>query len=175
MSYAPSWVSQQLSQLEAEAGVPLLEPVGRRVRLTEQAEILVAHTEAVLLRPPLYLAVPRSAAGPWAGLRRLAGHPWVREPASAATPVSNPTYGFETTDPLLHLRLVEEGLAAVFLPGLVLDGPPETGGLRALAARRRVLTVVRRGRGGHPAMVACRDALRRAAAPRTDRSGEDRP
>ncbi|MFF8842126.1 LysR substrate-binding domain-containing protein [Streptomyces sp. NPDC015127] len=50
LSYSPSSVSQQLSQLEAEAGVPLLEPVGRRVRLTEQAEILVAHTEAVLER-----------------------------------------------------------------------------------------------------------------------------
>jgi DNA-binding transcriptional LysR family regulator len=50
LSYAPSSVSQQLSQLEAEVGVRLLEPVGRRVRLTEQAEILVAHTEAVLER-----------------------------------------------------------------------------------------------------------------------------
>ncbi|WP_316752544.1 LysR substrate-binding domain-containing protein [Streptomyces herbicida] len=50
LSYSPSSVSQQLSQLEAEAGVPLLEPVGRRVRLTEQAEILVSHTEAVLER-----------------------------------------------------------------------------------------------------------------------------
>ncbi|MFJ3307511.1 LysR substrate-binding domain-containing protein [Streptomyces sp. NPDC086549] len=50
LSYSPSSVSQQLSQLETEVGVPLLEPVGRRVRLTEQAEILVAHTEAVLER-----------------------------------------------------------------------------------------------------------------------------
>ncbi|MCX5387096.1 LysR substrate-binding domain-containing protein [Streptomyces sp. NBC_00083] len=50
LSYAPSSVSQQLSQLEAEVGVPLLERVGRRVRLTEQAEILVGHTEAVLER-----------------------------------------------------------------------------------------------------------------------------
>ncbi|MFI9025534.1 LysR family transcriptional regulator [Streptomyces sp. NPDC053560] len=50
LSYAPSSVSQQLAQLEAEVGVRLLEPVGRRVRLTEQAEILVAHTEAVLER-----------------------------------------------------------------------------------------------------------------------------
>lgn len=30
--------------------MPLLVPVGRRVRLTPQAEILVAHTEAVLGR-----------------------------------------------------------------------------------------------------------------------------
>ncbi|MFI9203050.1 LysR family transcriptional regulator [Streptomyces sp. NPDC053048] len=50
LSYSPSSVSQQLSQLEAQAGVPLLEPVGRRVRLTPQAEILVGHTEAVLER-----------------------------------------------------------------------------------------------------------------------------
>ncbi|MEU1372205.1 LysR substrate-binding domain-containing protein [Streptomyces triculaminicus] len=48
LSYSPSSVSQQLSQLEAQVGLPLLEPVGRRVRLTPQAEILVAHTEAVL-------------------------------------------------------------------------------------------------------------------------------
>ncbi|MEV5840806.1 LysR family transcriptional regulator [Streptomyces sp. NPDC051985] len=281
LSYAPSSVSQQLSQLEAEVGVPLLEPVGRRVRLTEQAEILVAHTEAVLERleraeadiatslteltgtlrvatfqtaalalvpaalrllqeahphlrvhvthrepekslpalqardfdlvlaeeypgsphprpadlayeplldDPLYLAVPRSprsAAAPRAELRRLAGHPWVMEPEGTparrwATGVCRdagfePDVRFETTDLLLHLRLVEEGLAAAFLPGLVRSGPPETVGLRELAARRRVLTVVRRGRGGHPAVVACRDALRRAAASRTDRSGEDRP
>ncbi|MGK5555940.1 LysR substrate-binding domain-containing protein [Actinomadura kijaniata] len=50
LSYSPSAVSQQLSVLEREVGVPLLEPSGRRVRLTPQAEILVAHTEAVLER-----------------------------------------------------------------------------------------------------------------------------
>jgi len=50
LSYSPSTISQQLSLLESEAGVPLLEPIGRRVRLTPQAEILVAHTEALLER-----------------------------------------------------------------------------------------------------------------------------
>lgn len=50
LSYSPSTISQQLSLLESEAGIPLLEHVGRRVRLTAQAEILVAHTEAVLER-----------------------------------------------------------------------------------------------------------------------------
>jgi DNA-binding transcriptional LysR family regulator len=50
LSYSPSAVSQQLSQLEAETGVRLLERVGRGVRLTEQARVLVAHTEAVLER-----------------------------------------------------------------------------------------------------------------------------
>ncbi|MGI5490433.1 LysR family transcriptional regulator [Microtetraspora malaysiensis] len=50
LSYSPSSVSQQLSLLEVEVGVPLLERVGRRVRLTPQAEILVTHTEAILER-----------------------------------------------------------------------------------------------------------------------------
>jgi DNA-binding transcriptional LysR family regulator len=48
LSYSPSTISQQLSLLETEAGVPLLEPVGRRVRLTPQAEILVRHADIVL-------------------------------------------------------------------------------------------------------------------------------
>jgi DNA-binding transcriptional LysR family regulator len=50
LSYSPSAVSQQLSQLEAETGAVLLEPAGRGVRLTAQARILVAHTEAILER-----------------------------------------------------------------------------------------------------------------------------
>ncbi|HVL63340.1 MAG TPA: LysR family transcriptional regulator [Microbacterium sp.] len=50
LSYSPSSVSQQLSQLEREAGVPLLVQAGRRVQLTPQAELLVAHARAVLDR-----------------------------------------------------------------------------------------------------------------------------
>src|SRR3984885_15603010 len=50
LSYSPSAVSQQLSQLEAETGVTLLEPAGRGVRLTAQARVLVAHGEAVFER-----------------------------------------------------------------------------------------------------------------------------
>jgi DNA-binding transcriptional LysR family regulator len=50
LSYSPSAISQQLSQLETETGVSLLEPAGRGVRLTPQARILVEHTEAILER-----------------------------------------------------------------------------------------------------------------------------
>lgn len=50
LSYSTSAVSQQLQQLEAEAGVPLLEPAGRGVRLTPQALILVRHAEDILSR-----------------------------------------------------------------------------------------------------------------------------
>lgn len=48
MNYTPSAVSQQLSILEREAGVPLLERTGRRVRLTAAAHALVDHAEQVL-------------------------------------------------------------------------------------------------------------------------------
>lgn len=50
LGYSSSAVSQQLSLLEKEAGAPLLERVGRGVRLTPQALILVGHAEAVLNR-----------------------------------------------------------------------------------------------------------------------------
>lgn len=281
LSYAPSSVSQQLSQLETEVGVPLLEPVGRRVRLTEQAEILVAHTEAVLERleraeadiaaslsdltgtlriasfqtaalalvptalgllrdqhphlrvhvthmeperalpalqardfdlvlaeeypgnpnprpaeleqedlldDPLHLALPTpggtgEADGPTAALRSLADHPWVMEPEGTAArhwavtlcrdAGFEPDVRFETTDLLLHLRLVEQKHAAAFLPGLVWTGQSPTVTLRPLPRgqrTRRIFTVVRRGRGRHPAVLACRKALLRAVGLRSDRA-----
>jgi DNA-binding transcriptional LysR family regulator len=48
VGYSPSAVSQSLAQLEREAGVPLLERDGRRVRLTSAARSLVARTDRVL-------------------------------------------------------------------------------------------------------------------------------
>ena len=48
LSYSPSAVSQQLATLERETGVRLLEPAGRRVRLTAQAVVLVQHAEVLL-------------------------------------------------------------------------------------------------------------------------------
>src|SRR5215469_1458046 len=48
LSYSPSAVSQQLTALEKETGVRLLEPAGRRVRLTAQASLLVTHAEVLL-------------------------------------------------------------------------------------------------------------------------------
>jgi DNA-binding transcriptional LysR family regulator len=48
VSYSPSAVSQQLAVLEKEIGTALLEPDGRGVRLTPQAEILVRYTSTIL-------------------------------------------------------------------------------------------------------------------------------
>lgn len=47
-TYTPSAVSQQLSALEREAGVPLLERSGRRVTLTAAGRVVVQHGESVL-------------------------------------------------------------------------------------------------------------------------------
>ncbi|MEE2815574.1 MAG: LysR family transcriptional regulator [Actinomycetota bacterium] len=48
LSYSPSTVSQQLAALEKEAGVSLLEPDGRRVRLTPQGRMLAEHAARAL-------------------------------------------------------------------------------------------------------------------------------
>jgi DNA-binding transcriptional LysR family regulator len=47
-TYTPSAVSQQLSALEREAGLPLLERTGRGVSLTPAGRVLVQHAETVL-------------------------------------------------------------------------------------------------------------------------------
>lgn len=47
-TYTASAVSQQLSALEREAGVPLLERTGRRVVLSAAGRVLVQHGETVL-------------------------------------------------------------------------------------------------------------------------------
>ncbi|MDR2997758.1 MAG: LysR family transcriptional regulator [Microbacterium sp.] len=48
LAYSPSTVSQQLSLLEREAGVALLEPDGRRVRLTPAGRMLAEHAARAL-------------------------------------------------------------------------------------------------------------------------------
>jgi DNA-binding transcriptional LysR family regulator len=72
LSYSQSAVSQQLSLLEAEAGVPLLQKAGRRVQLTPQAQVLVEHTTALLERLELAESELTASAGRIGGRIRLA-------------------------------------------------------------------------------------------------------
>src|ERR1700722_5443550 len=72
LSYSPSAISQQLSQLAQETGVTLLEPAGRGVRLTTQARILVVHTEAILERLEEAEAELRGSATEVRGTLRVA-------------------------------------------------------------------------------------------------------
>src|ERR671936_648358 len=49
LSFTPSAVSQQLSALERDLGVELLERRGRSVQLTPAAQLLVERTERILV------------------------------------------------------------------------------------------------------------------------------
>ena len=72
LSYSPSTVSQQLKVLEREAGTPLFEPAGRRVRLTDAALVLAGHAQRLLAgaeRAEADLAA--AAAGAVAGVVRV--------------------------------------------------------------------------------------------------------
>jgi DNA-binding transcriptional LysR family regulator len=48
LSFTPSAISQQLKALAEEVGVPLTEPAGRGLRLTDAGHVLVAEAEGVL-------------------------------------------------------------------------------------------------------------------------------
>ena len=73
LRFTPSAVSQQLAQLEREAGVPLLERSGRSVRLTDAALVLAGHAAALLERAAVAEAELAAAAGTVAGRARIAG------------------------------------------------------------------------------------------------------
>ena len=72
LGYSPSTISHQLDVLEREAGVPLLEPIGRRVQLTAEALLLVEHAEAVLERLERAEADLAAARGEATGTLHLA-------------------------------------------------------------------------------------------------------
>jgi len=265
LAYTPSAISQQLSVLETEAGVPLLERAGRRVRLTPAAERLVEHTEAILERleqaqadldasaasisgtvriaafhttahavipaalsvlaqahpalraevterepetslpgliahefdlaileeypghpqhrrpeldyrplatDPMRLAQP--AATPPRSLAELGDHPWIMEPLGTtarhwATAVCRaagfePDVRYQSTDLLLHLRLVRTGHAVAILPALLSASPADTDPAIHLSdlpgsPARRIYAATRRGASQQPALAAVREAL----------------
>ncbi|MEU6314381.1 LysR substrate-binding domain-containing protein [Streptomyces sp. NPDC047014] len=75
LAFSPSAVSQQLGVLEREAGLPLLERTGRRVRLTPAGQNLVLHAEAVLERLERADADLAEARGGLAGALRIGAFP----------------------------------------------------------------------------------------------------
>lgn len=75
LAFSPSAVSQQLAVLEREAGLPLLERTGRRVRLTPAGETLVRHADAVLERLERAGADLAQARGGLAGALRVGAFP----------------------------------------------------------------------------------------------------
>ncbi len=263
LAYTHSAVSQQLSVLEKEAGVPLLEKVGRGVRLTQAAEQLASHADDILaileraesdlaasdtmVRGTLRLAgfttisrliVPRvlhtmqrrhpeldvrysqvepetgllllssrridvlvadaypgtsgfepedlhtdllsrdpiraylPADAEVAGLDELRRMRWVLEPAGTEAHAwtrglcqrhgFEPDVAYESADLLFHLRMVQAGLAAAFLPDLLVRDAdvrlaPTT--LLDTHQQRHISMVCRAGAERRPSIVACRDAF----------------
>ncbi len=69
LSFSPSTISQQLAQLERDAGVPLLAPDGRRVRLTEHGAALAAYAARALAEDEKIRAELESLRPGWAPVR----------------------------------------------------------------------------------------------------------
>jgi len=108
----PSAVSQQIAQLEEEAGVALTERQGRRVKLTHAGELLVTHVErmlTVLDEAKSDLAVIREEIS---GTLRIAAFA-----TAAATLLPPVIQALRRPFPRLHVILAEmepaEGLAAL--------------------------------------------------------------
>ena len=72
LAYTPSAVSQQLAQLERDAGVPLLERAGRGVRLTEAGRRLAGHADAIMARMEAAEADLAGLSGQASGRLRVA-------------------------------------------------------------------------------------------------------
>jgi DNA-binding transcriptional LysR family regulator len=99
----PPAVSQQLATLEREAGVPLLERDGRRVRLTEAGRRLVARTERVLAELEAAQAELASASsGGITGRLRVSAFPTAARsllvPTLARLRAAHPLLGLSMTD-----------------------------------------------------------------------------
>jgi DNA-binding transcriptional LysR family regulator len=122
MSITPSAVSQQLRILEAEAGVTLLEPVGRRIRLTEAGQRLARHADTITAAIDAAEADLAASRAEITGTLRIAAFPTA---ARAILPGAIAQLGrdhprltvtlrdFETAESLTALRLDEVDLAVV--------------------------------------------------------------
>ncbi len=75
LHYAQPSVSHHLARLEAEAGIPLLQRVGRGVRLTEAGRLLAARADEILGRVEGARRELDALAGLRAGRARLAAFP----------------------------------------------------------------------------------------------------
>ncbi len=114
LQFTPSAVSQQLAVLQREAGVALLEPAGRGVRLTDAALVLVRHAGALLERAELAEAELAAASGRLAGRARIASF------QSASYRLAVPAMQqLDREAPELHCELLESE-PEQSLPGLAL-------------------------------------------------------
>jgi DNA-binding transcriptional LysR family regulator len=113
-AYTPSAVSQQLAALQREAGVPLLEHIGRGVTLTPAGTALVQHTETVLATLEAATASLAAARTGLSGTVRIGAFP---SAVRTLLPPALVTLGRD--HPALDLRVTE--LDPVAMPGALRD------------------------------------------------------
>ncbi|AXG83071.1 LysR family transcriptional regulator [Streptomyces paludis] len=75
LGYAQPSVSHQLARLEAEVGLPLLQRMGRGIRLTEAGRLLVDRAQSILAQVESVHAELAELAGLRSGRVRLAAFP----------------------------------------------------------------------------------------------------
>lgn len=167
-------VRASFAHVRAEAALPALmardyDLVLHETYPGEPAVPLNGVTNVPILTDPLVLAVPVGSA---AELAAVAEAPWAIEPAG--TPARRwavahcraagfePRIVFESTDVLLHARLVARGLAVALLPMLAVgDDPPHE--VRETGLSRTIHLAWRTGSETAPAIAATRSALRDVA------------
>jgi DNA-binding transcriptional LysR family regulator len=108
LAYTPSAVSQQLTALERETGVPLLERTGRRVRLTPAALRLVERTEELLATLQEAAAELAATATALTGTLRIGVFP-----TAVSTILTPALVALSTDHPGLDLTVTELDPAAV--------------------------------------------------------------
>ncbi|WP_051704054.1 LysR family transcriptional regulator [Glycomyces sp. NRRL B-16210] len=97
-----SAASQQIRLLAKDLGVPLLEPVGRGVRLSSAAQVLIAHIDAIEAMWRLAEAEIQATEGEPSGMLRLCGFP-----TAIATLLAPLVEAARERHPALELRLRE--------------------------------------------------------------------
>ncbi|PRY32877.1 LysR substrate-binding domain-containing protein [Pseudosporangium ferrugineum] len=107
-AYTPSAVSQQLSALEREAGVPLLERTGRRVTFTAANRVLVTHAATVLAALEQATAALASASDRLSGPLRIGAFP-----TAVRTLLPRALVSLGREHPALELRVTELDPVAV--------------------------------------------------------------
>jgi DNA-binding transcriptional LysR family regulator len=102
LHYAQPSVSHHLAKLEAEVGVPLVQRMGRGIRLTDAGRLLVARSEAILAQVESVCAEMDELAGLRTGRLRLASFP-----SALATLVPEVAARISTEHPGIELALTE--------------------------------------------------------------------
>jgi DNA-binding transcriptional LysR family regulator len=140
---------------------------------------LLFHDPIHLLAPPPWTPPPGRAF--WS---TLAAAPWVMEPRGNAArrwavamcreAGFEPNVRYESSDLLVHITMVDSGLAVAVLPQLVWRGAQQPLDPIELPGRpsRRIFTAVRAGSARSPAIRALRRSIRSAVGTNGARSSQ---